>query len=288
MLGADWSRLGYSGRSSPTPSGVAEDDRDSSSGSVDLDRDDSFRAVFHFIREFHSMEEPASVAPNRCKTSLAPIYGLQLEPSQALHLPLFPLLQSLLEDTNLGLSKFVEDQTVHGFLPFPGHRHWRYYRTSFFPGPYTVPNALASITLDKGSESRKHSVSLSPKYVSRLLQSSFPGGKGDGGLASCDRPLSPERVCSANSVQEEDRSLRTPVRQRGGFPSSHRPEGRLFPDTRSSVIEEAIEVPVGKDSLSVQGPVLRTVDCPSGLHLGVCSCICVGALPRGSSSQVPG
>ena len=31
------------------------------------------------------------------------------------------------------------------------------------------------------------------------------------------------------------------------------------------------EVPVGRDSLSVQDPVLRTVDCPSGLHLGVCS-----------------
>ena len=32
----------------------------------------------------------------------------------------------------------------------------------------------------------------------------------------CDRPLSPERVCSANSVQDGDSSLCAPVRQRGG------------------------------------------------------------------------
>ena len=127
-----------------------------------------------------------------------------------------------------------------------------------------------------------------PRSGSRLLQSSFPGGKGDGGLASCDRPLSPERVCFADAIQHGDCSLHASVRQRGGFPSFHQSEGRVFPDTRSSVVEEAIEVPVGGDSLSVQGPVLRTVDCPSGLHRGVCSCVCVGALPWDSFSQVPG
>ena len=115
------------------------------------------------------MEELANVAPNRCKTSLAPIYGLQSEPSPALHLPLSSLLRSLLEDTNLALSKFVEDQTVHGFLPVLGRRHQRYYRTSSsFPGPYTVPPGLASITLDKVSESQKRSVSLSHSQVSSL------------------------------------------------------------------------------------------------------------------------
>ena len=104
---ADRSRSAFSGRSSPAPSGAAEDDRDSVSGLVDLDRDDSFRAVLCLIREFHSMEEPASVTPNRCKKSRAPIYGLQSESSLALHLPLSPLLGSLLEDTNLALAKFV-------------------------------------------------------------------------------------------------------------------------------------------------------------------------------------
>ena len=126
--------------------------------------------MLHLIWEFHSTEEPASVAPNRCKTSLAPIYGLQSESSPSLHLPLSPMLRSLLGDTNLALSKFVEDQTIHGFLPVPGRRHRRYFRTSSssFPGPYTVPPGLASITLDKVSESRKRSVSLSHSQVSSL------------------------------------------------------------------------------------------------------------------------
>ena len=59
----------------------------------------------------------------RCKTSLALIYGLMLESSPAFHLPTSPLVRSLLDDTNLALSKFLEDQTVHGFLPVPSWRH---------------------------------------------------------------------------------------------------------------------------------------------------------------------
>ena len=40
-------------------------------------------------------------------------------------------------------------------------------------------------------------------YLIRIPASPVPG-KGSGGLASCDRPLSPERVCSANSVPYGD------------------------------------------------------------------------------------
>ena len=162
------SRLGDGGRSSPSPSGAGDDIRSSTIDSLDFDRDDSFRAVLRLIREFHSLEEPASVAPNRCKTYLAPVFGLQTESSPAFHVPASPLLRSLFEDTNVALAKFVEDQTVHGFLPVPSRQHRRYYRTSSssFPGPYTVPPGLASITLEKVSESRKRSVSLSHSQVS--------------------------------------------------------------------------------------------------------------------------
>ena len=116
------------------------------------------------------MGKLASVAPNRCKTSLAPVFGLQLESSLALHLLASPLLWSLLEDTNVALAKFMEDQTVHGFLSIPGRRHRRYYRTSSssFPSPYTVPHGLASITLEKVSVSLKRSISLSHSQVSSL------------------------------------------------------------------------------------------------------------------------
>ena len=158
------------GRRSPSPSGGADDDRSSAFDTVDFDRDDSFRSVLGLIRNFHTMEEPAGIPSARCKTSLASIYGLMSETSPAFHLPVSPLVLSLLDDTNLALSKFLEDQTVHGFLPVPGRRHRRYYCTSSssFQGPYSVPPGVTSITLEKASEARKRSVSLSASQVSSM------------------------------------------------------------------------------------------------------------------------
>ena len=116
------------------------------------------------------MEDPAGVPSARCKTSLASIYGLMSEVSPAFTLPASPLVRSLLDDTKLALAKFLEDQTVHGFLPVPGRRHRRYYRTSSssFPGPYTVPPGFTSLTLEKVSEAKKRSVSLSASQVSSM------------------------------------------------------------------------------------------------------------------------
>ena len=153
-------------RRSPGPSGVAEDDRSSTFESVDFARDVSFRAVLGLIREFHDMAEPATVPAARCKTSLASAFGLT-----GGFLCLFPpCCRPLLMDINSDLSKFMEDQTVHGFLPVPGRRQRRYYgtSTSSFPGPYTVPPGLTSITMEKASEVRKRSVSLSASQVSSL------------------------------------------------------------------------------------------------------------------------
>ena len=157
-------------RRSPGPSGVADDDRSTTFESVDFARDDSFRAVLGLIREFHDMAEPATVPGARCKTSLASAYGLAADSYPAFSLPLSPLLSTLLIDINSDLSKFMEDQTVHGFLPVPGRRQRRYYgtSTSSFPGPYTVPPGLTSITMEKASEVRKRSFSLSASQVSSL------------------------------------------------------------------------------------------------------------------------
>ena len=151
-------------RRSPGPSGAAEDDRSSTFESVDFARDDSFRAVLGLIREFHDMAEPATVPAARCKTSLASAYGLASDSSPAFTLPVSPLLSTLLIDINSDLSKFLEDQTV------PGRRQRRYYgtSTSSFPGPYTVPPGMTSITMEKASEVRKRSVSLSASQVSSM------------------------------------------------------------------------------------------------------------------------
>ena len=150
---ADRYRSGFGGHLSSPPPGEADDDRSSAPDSLDIDRDDSFRPVLALIRNFHRLEEPAGVPSARCKTSLASIYGLMSETSPAFHLPTSPLLRSLLVDTNLALSKFLEDQTVHGFLPVPSRRHRRYYRTSSssFLGPFSVPPGVTSITLEKAS-----------------------------------------------------------------------------------------------------------------------------------------
>ena len=166
---ADHHRSG-AGHRSHSPSGGADDDRSSVVDTADFDRDDSFQSVLGLIRSFHAMEETAGTPSARCKTSLASIYGLMSETSPAFRLPVSPLVWSLLDDTNLALSKFLEDQTVHGFLPVPGRCHRRYYCTSSssFPRPYSVPPGVTSITLEKASEARKWSVSLSASQVSML------------------------------------------------------------------------------------------------------------------------
>ena len=157
-------------RRSPGHSGVADDDRSTTFESVGFARDDSFRAVLAMIREYHDMAEPATVPGARCKTSLASAYGLAADSYPAFSLPLSPLLSTLLVDINSDLSKFMEDQTVHGFLPVPGRRQRRYYgtSTSSFPGPYSVPPGMTSITMEKASEVRKRSVSLPASQVSSM------------------------------------------------------------------------------------------------------------------------
>ena len=58
----------------------------------------------------------------------------------------------------------------------PGRRHRRYYRTSSssFPGTYSVPPGVSSITLEKVNEAKKRSVSLSAPQVS-LLETMLSG-----------------------------------------------------------------------------------------------------------------
>ena len=103
----------------PPPQGETDNDCSSVFDSLDIDRDDSFRSVLALIWNFHDMEEPAGVASARCKTSLASIYGLMSETSPAFHLPTSPLLRSLLDNTNLALSKFWRTRLCMGSFPSP-------------------------------------------------------------------------------------------------------------------------------------------------------------------------
>ena len=146
------------------------------------------------------MEEPAGVPSARCKTSLASIYGLMTEISPAFSLSASPLVRLLLDDTNLALAKFLEDQTVHSFLPVPRRRHRRYYCTSSssFPGPYSVPPGITSITLEKVSEAKKCSVSLSASEETMLSGVSEVSSWLDWWLSTCGgfREHLPDEVCA--------------------------------------------------------------------------------------------
>ena len=97
---------------------------------------------------------------------------------------------------------------------------------------------------------------------SRLLQSSLPGGEGDWRLEACDRSLSFERLRPADAVQDGNSRFGAVVCQRGGFSSFLGSEGCVLSDPDPWIIEEAVEVHVGGDSLPVQSPVLRLSTAP--------------------------
>ena len=119
-----------------------------------------------------------------------------------------------------------------------------------------------------------------PRSESWLLQSPLPGREGVWRLASCDRPLSPERVRPAYSVQDGHCRFCTVICQRGGFSNFPGSEGCLLSDPHPSILEEAIEVHVGGDGLPVPRPVFWTIDRSPGLHQGLRSrdsLVCTGS-----------
>ena len=127
-----------------------------------------------------------------------------------------------------------------------------------------------------------------PRSGSRLLQSSLPGGEGDWRLEACDRSLSFERLRPADAVQDGNSRFGAVVCQRGGFSSFLGSEGCVLSDPDPWIIEEAVEVHVGGDSLPVQSPVLRSVDCSPGLYQSLRGGVGLGSRSRNSTAPLPG
>ena len=73
-----------------------------------------------------------------------------------------------MDKVNSTFDKFVVEQTLSAFIPWPMKRQRRYYRTSkpLFAAPYTVPPGLSSLTLDKASEPKKRPVVIPHNLVS--------------------------------------------------------------------------------------------------------------------------
>ena len=132
------------------------------------------------------------------------------------------------------------------------------------PGRLSLGSSLAA----RGrGDACQRSLRNRPRSGSRLLQSSLPGGEGDWRLEACDRSLTLERLRPADVVQDGNSRFGAVICQRGGLSD---------PDPR--IIEEAVEVHVGGDSLPVQSPVLRSVDCSPGLYQGLHGGVGLGTL----------
>ena len=134
----------------------------------------------------------------------------------------------------------------------------------------------------------KGSLRNRPRSGSRLLQSPLPGGEGDWRLEACDRSLTLERLRPADVVQDGNSRFGAVICQRGGFSSFLGSEGCVLSDPDPRIIEEAVEVHVGGDSLPVQSPVLRSVDCSPGLYQGLRGGVSLGTLSRDQTAPLPG
>ena len=127
-----------------------------------------------------------------------------------------------------------------------------------------------------------------PRSGSRLLQSPLPGGEDDWRLEACDRSLSLERLRPAHAVQDGNSRFGAVVCQRGGFSSFLGSEGCILSDPDPRIIEKAVEVYVGGDSLPVQSPVLRAVDCSPGLYQNLRGGVGLGTRSRDQTAPLPG
>ena len=127
-----------------------------------------------------------------------------------------------------------------------------------------------------------------PRSGFRLLQSPLPCGESFWRLETRDRSLTPERLCPADAVQDGNSCFGAVICQRGGFSSFLGSEGCILSDPDPRIIEEAVEVHVEGDGLSVPSSVLRSVDRSPGLHQGLRGRVSVGTLPRDQTSPLSG
>ena len=177
-----------------------------------------------------------------------------------------------------------------GRLPRPVHG------LSSSPSSHTgivsdVPGRLSSgssLAARGRGDACQRSLRNRPRSGSQLLQSPLPGGESDWGLEACDRPLSFEQLRPADVVQDGNSCFGAVICQRGGFSSFLGSEGCVLSDPDPRIIEEAFEVHVGGDSLPVQSPVLRSVDCSPGLYQGLRGGVSLGTLPRDQTAPLPG
>ena len=123
---------------------------------------------------------------------------------------------------------------------------------------------------------------------SGVLQSPLCHSQSHRGLATCHRPLSPQRLGGALQFSHGDCPVRSPVSLSGGLDGVPGSPGRLPPGSSSSGFSPLPEVLRGGCGVSVSSPVLRPFLSPSGVHPRRGSYFVHHASPRFSSSPLFG
>ena len=155
-------------RSFPAAPGEEEDERAGSTEPPVLEKDAPFRQVLKSIRDYHGFPTPPETTPHPDRSAMARHLGLPLDHAPALHLPASQLTKALIDDVNAHMRKFGEDLTQGAFLPIPGRRSRRFYRTSepLFPAPYQIPPGVAPLVQESSTDVKRHPTTFSPSLSS--------------------------------------------------------------------------------------------------------------------------
>ena len=155
-------------RAFPAAPGEGEDERAGSTEPPVLEKDAPFRQALKSIRDYHGFPTPPETTPHPDRSAMARHLGLPLDHAPALHLPASQLTKALIDDVNAHMRKFGEDQTQGAFLPIPGRRSRRFYRTSepLFPAPYQIPPGVAPLVQESSTDVKRRSTTFSPSLSS--------------------------------------------------------------------------------------------------------------------------
>ena len=155
-------------RSFPAAPGEEEDERAGSTEPPVLEKDAPFRQVLKSIRDYHGFPTPPETTPHPDRSAIARHLGLPLDYAPALHLPASQLTKALIDDVNAHMRKFGEDQTQGAFLPIPGRRSRRFYRTSkpLFPAPYQIPAGVAPLVQESSTDVKQRPTTFTPSLSS--------------------------------------------------------------------------------------------------------------------------
>ena len=152
----------------PAAPGGEEDERAGSTEPPVLEKDAPFRQVLKSIRDYHGFPTPPETTPHPDRSAMARHLGLPLDHAPVLHLPASQLTKALIYDVNAHMRKFGEDQTQGAFLPIPGRRSRRFYRTSepLFPAPYQIPSGVAPLVQESSIDVKRRPTTYSPSLSS--------------------------------------------------------------------------------------------------------------------------